>query len=238
MKTAKTKTIVMAILIIVAVAYSLVMWLVASSYDAVFIITYAVTLVSIGWLAYNITFLNDKMKNFPQNFSFVASAWTFFIIELVVSGVVLALSFADISSKWAVIIAVILQIVLLAVFIIRGLLLILGKGAIESVGGRTDAKVLDIRLMVADIEALIEQSTDFGEDTAKVKKSLTEVRDAIRYSDPMSSEGLKAEEEAIKDSVVELEHVVDEKNVGQVEKISIRILRQVKDRNNKVKSMK
>jgi hypothetical protein len=117
----------------------------------------------------------------------------------------------------------------------------LGKRHIENVGEKAEAKVFDLRAMLVDIDALIERASDFGDDSVTavtVKKRLQEVRDAIRYSDPMSNEKLDSENDAIKDSIVELERAVNEKSASDVDRISVRILRQIKDRNSKIKLLK
>jgi hypothetical protein len=238
MKTAKTKTLVIAIFIIILVAYSALMWILAPQYTAEFIITYTFGLISIIWLACSITFLNDRPKNFPQNFAFVGTAWAYFIFELIISGAVISILYANISSTVATIILIVVQIILFAIYAIRVLLLLLGKRHIETVGERAEAKVLNIRLMVADIDALIEQAPDFGDDATKAKKTLTEVRDTIRYSDPMSDDSLQETENEIKESIILLERAVGEKDAEGADRIAIQILRQIKNRNNKVKLMK
>jgi hypothetical protein len=214
------------------------MWLVAPRYSVEFILTYAFTLVSLVWLAYNVSFLKDDKKNFPQNFAFGASAWSWFIIELVISGILIGFTFTGISNTPLTIGILVIQIILLAVFLLRGLVLMLGKRHIENVGEKAEVKVFDLRAMLVDIDALIERAPDFGDDATTVKKQLQEVHDAIRYSDPMSNEKLDSENNAIKDSIVELERAVNEKTASDIDRISVRILRQVKDRNNKAKLTK
>jgi hypothetical protein len=238
MKTAKNKSLVIAIFIIILIAYSLLMWILAPKYTAEFIITYAFGLISIIWLAYSVTFLNDRPKNFPQNFAFAGTAWVYFIFELIISMAVIGILYANLSSTIATIILIVIQIILFAIYAIRVLLLLLGKRHIENVGERAESKVLNIRQMVADIDVLIEQANDFGDDAVKVKKNLTEVRDAVRYSDPMSDDSLHDAEDEIKDSIILIERAVGENDAEGVDRFSIQILRQVKNRNNKVNMMK
>jgi hypothetical protein len=54
----------------------------------------------------------------------------------------------------------------------------------------------------------------------------------------MSSDALQAQEGEIKGSIILLERAVGGKDIEQIDKLSIRIQRQIMDRNNKAKFMK
>jgi hypothetical protein len=72
-------------------------------------------------------------------------------------------------------------------------------------------------------------------------KDIQPVADALRFSDPMSHPSLESYENDIKDSLVRLEQAVSEKDAENAEKISalcVTLLRQIKDRNNRVKLVK
>jgi hypothetical protein len=121
--------------------------------------------------------------------------------------------------------------VIAACFSVYLVLLKGGKEHIEHRDGEIREKTQSLAFLLADVSAILEQ-------TPEGTKNIQPVVDALRYSDPMSHPSLERYENDIKDSVVRLEQAASEKDAEKISALCVTLLRQIKDRNNRVKLMK
>jgi hypothetical protein len=95
--------------------------------------------------------------------------------------------------------ALIVQVLLLAVFAIITIVAIRSRDYVETISDNVAGSVFAIRSLQADIELVANRSPD-----PVLKKKATDLAEAIRYSDPMSSGTVAAIEAKIQSKTTEL----------------------------------
>ena len=138
-----------------------------------------------------------------------------------------------------------IQLVVLAAVAAVSIFLAMGKGNIDALQAKVRMKTAALSLLCADVDAIKSEAEQLAPEVQRsVEKNLQEVYEAIRYSDPMSSDKLQECEEEIRGAVALLGSEVAElaKTKGddpaQIHERCGEILRRVKDRNNRVKILK
>ena len=173
---------------------------------------------------------NSTKKNYITNAALPSYAFTYlgcnWAIGLLFS--ILSLTVWEIHCGWLMLI----HAVLLAFMAWRYLILDAGKEQIEELGQRVEAKVINWQMIRADVENLKSYTP------ADYQKNMQDVIDAIRYADPMSSDALFELDEAIKDNVMMLEVKLNAQQYDELAMLCIRIQRQIKDRNTRMKLLK
>lgn len=104
---------------------------------------------------------------------------------------------------------------------------------VNEVGEKVKEKTQFIKLTTVDAQNLMNSAK-----SESVKSACKKVYEALRYSDPMSSEALAREEAEIADKMAELSSAVASDNADLAESISNEITALVKARNNKCKALK
>ena len=116
------------------------------------------------------------------------------------------------------------------VFSIIGLIgLTVGKEEIERVDDKVKQKVIYIREIHAKVESVIDHTTN-----NEVLEKLNELKDLIRYSDPMSNENVETIEASILEQVTFLQEIKDEEKIKRIEDIT----KQLNERNRIIKVYK
>jgi hypothetical protein len=166
-------------------------------------------------------------KSYPWFAAFPMRIWQYLIAELVLSTVFVLwenMSDTSLPVQWFIL----LHIILLASFSITLILMKSGKEIIDQRGDEVKQKVVALRLLQVDMESLIRKFP-------KYEKELRKVADALRYSDPMSHPSLTVHEEQIQRGIVTMDN--SEESVRIPERCA-ELLRQIADRNTKMKMMK
>lgn len=88
--------------------------------------------------------------------------------------------------------AAILQILILAAYLVVAILALMGRNAVENVNETLKENVVAIRTMDAEVDTLIMQVAD-----PTLKRSLQKLQSTIRYSDPMSNSAVTDIEQRI-----------------------------------------
>jgi hypothetical protein len=193
---------------------------------ALFIAAYIFALLAIAVMLCGNLFLLNNTRSYPWGAALPQTTATYLIFEFAVSLIAVILeqiAKVTVPAKWFVIV----QVVILAVFAIRLIMLNAGRVEIERVGDKVKANTFDWKMLIADVEALAAKSPD-------VKPLL----DAVKYSDPVTSPALAEYDGKIRDGVAALEQAVDGGNAERVSELCATIQRQLKDRNNRAKLLK
>jgi hypothetical protein len=191
-----------------------------------FIAAYGFTLLAIGVLLWVNLFLIDNARTYPWGAALPQMAASYLGVEFSVSlAAILLEQLAKIviPAKWFVVI----QALILSIFAIRLILLNAGRVEIERVEHQVEANTHDWKFLVADIEALATKSAD-------VKPLL----DAVKYSDPVTSNALTEYDAKIRDGVSALAIAVEIGDAAKVAETLPPILRQIQDRNRRAKLSK
>lgn len=95
--------------------------------------------------------------------------------------------------------AVALQVIILAVYVIVAVITLLSRDAVQDVNDNIKVNVTAIKTMQADVEVLMSLVND-----AALKNSIRKLSETIRYSDPMSNDAVVDIEDQIVQEISEL----------------------------------
>jgi len=188
--------------------------------------------VGVAELAVTLLLLSGANKgNYITRAAFPLVAWNYFGAELGLSAVAVLLEYFGV---WVMPVGwfCLLHILLLAFFAWKMLAMDAGQETIEEVGREVKARTLDWKMLRADAEALL------GETPEAFKKPVSEVRDAVRYADPMSDPALGEQDAAIAAGLHGLAKQVKTGDADAVRKLCDELLRRIKDRNTRAKMLK
>lgn len=162
---------------------------------------------------------NTKFLSVPQ----FDVALLYFVLQIVLSFVEMTNSFLTYK------IAIIINCALVAVFLIAFLLVGIGKSAVESRDSYTNNKRFYIKNIQVELELL--ETTDF-----EIAKALNDLKENVRFSDPMSHSQLAAIENKIENKVFQLKEQINVKSEALLLCNEIQFL--LKERNQKTKLLK
>ena len=104
--------------------------------------------------------------------------------------------------------------------------------AIQQVGAQVQATVSNWKLLQADVDAILQSAP------AEMRKELTEVREAIRYADPMSRPEVAAQEKDIAMGIGQLRELVKANKADEAKAVCKTLQDVIKDRANRLKVLK
>ena len=186
-----------------------------------------ITIAFIGQLicAYIALKTEDITKLF-YNIPIITVSYTGLVLTIIFGGLCMAIPNIP---NWVGI------IVCLAVFAITAIATIMAKASaevVERIDVKVKAKTLFIKSLSADAESLIAKA-----DTPGSKEACKKVYEAVRYSDPMSSEALAGIEGQITLKFNEFTDAVS-CEAGDIGKLAEEVVVLVEDRNKKCKLVK
>lgn len=186
-----------------------------------------ITLAFIGQLiASMLAFKSDSAKKMFYNISLVRISVVGLILSFVFGAICMILSFLP---YWV-------GAVLCAIVLAFNIIAILKASAAIDIVSKVDEKIkvqtFFIKALAVDAETLMEKAV-----TDEAKAECRKVYEAIRYSDPMSSEALTSVESQITLKFNELSVAVTENN-EQIATIANELLILIGDRNKKCKLLK
>jgi hypothetical protein len=123
--------------------------------------------------------------------------------------------------------------VLLGLYLIRATLAVIGKEAIQGVDDKTATATAFIKSLLTDAEILRN-----GTDDPELRVRLNAVVEAIRYSDPMSSDALNGIEQQIQTRFTEFKNTVAAGDKAEAIRLCEAINRLLAERGVKCKSTK
>ena len=169
-------------------------------------------------------FLVTNIKGYPWLAAYPQTVWVYLILQFTLSIIfvfreqVLDLSF---PVEWFAI----FHIILLAFFVVLLILLRGGKQIIEHRDADIKAKVANLGFMMTSVESLIQKYPE-------KEQPLRQVAEALRYSDPMSDPALAVYEDQIQQRIYGMHNGAD------IDSSCYDLLRQIADRNSRVKLLK
>lgn len=226
--------------LVIVVVFSIVSFVLIENKDGYFWSSYIFTLIAaIGVFISGFFFSKGKLKNFPAEFSFVSIAAKYLVAEIVI--VILF----GIVFRFSVKIYVCLHIVALACAIFIAIFMIIGRNKIVDTTEETRTKVTKIRMMAADIDAVMAKAQDLNPEIRNgTLKLLNNLYEDIRFSDPMVHESLSKMdaqiEEDIKKVIIEVERLTETKSTDLIiiQRLIENLRRTIIDRNNRTKILK
>lgn len=152
---------------------------------------------------------------------------TYWIVQVLVGGIFIL--FSSVSVK----IAVVLEVILLALYLIVALFLFLGKRNIQNLDTETKDKILFMQLLSNDVAAIIDKTADVA-----IRTRLEELQDLICSSDPMSHISLALVDQKISNEIADLSDLVAYGDAVKVGNSVDRIEQMLAERNRKCKILK
>lgn len=127
----------------------------------------------------------------------------------------------------------ILCFIVLAIGVAAILLSNVAAETVAAIDDKIKTKTFFIKALTIDVDTLISQSP-----TAEIRAEVQKVYEAVRYSDPMSSDALASSESQITLKFNQLSDAVLRNDIASVKILANDMLILVKDRNNKCKLLK
>jgi len=220
------------IYLIVAAVLTAVFLLLPSVPNAV--IGFVFGLIGVATLGAATSFAFKKNANYPFDAAFALLILRYFILQIVISAIVIVLELLDIYTLNSGIFIVV-HIILLAAAIIRSIVLGAGKKYIDDLDKKVKAQTFAWGMLVADTDQIREKIDHLSPE---IQKEIETTCDEIRYSDPMGHKSLETYDNEIKESVITLDKAVESWNDDKISKLCTTIKRQIKDRNNQLKLLK
>ena len=122
-----------------------------------------------------------------------------------------------------IILALIIQVLVLAVFLVIAIISLLARDTVQQVSDNVKQQVTNLKSVLVDIEMLTDGCTD-----PELKSALRRLSETVKYSDPISNEAVADVEQRIMRKISELKiniddnHVVDAKqNCAELERLYI-----------------
>lgn len=104
--------------------------------------------------------------------------------------------------------ALVIQVVVLAVFLVVAILSLLARDTVQEMGSNIKEKVADLKSVLIDVEMMRD-----GCEDPELKEKLRKLSETIKYSDPMSTEAIEGVEQRIQRKVSELRVYLDDNQV-------------------------
>lgn len=224
------KKISMSIAIIIATIFTLSFLLVDVTYN--FLISYIFTLIFIGAILYTNLYVDKKEKNFPWVLGVPIAAFRYFIIQVIISIIIVILEQVGTSIIKPVWVFILYMIILL-IFIIKIILLKESTKHIENVEDTIKLRTQFIKNSTVELEIMCNRENDIN-----IKKELVKLRDKIRYSDPMSSDDLYDIENEITNKINNMKIILNTDFKKDIHKEIELIINLLDKRNIKCKSLK
>jgi len=230
---------------VAAVVFSL-LFIVIRPVSSVFIISYIFALLGLALLYFTSAQVIDRKEQYPWTAALPKAARSYLIIQLLVSTVAVLLSE---TAKWstasqeasaaigALHIApgwyLVIHCALLLIFTGRIALLFGGIRHISSKEADIKTKASFVKEKTAEAEFIVSKCT--ADDA---KKAAVKVYEAIRFSDPVSSDALYACEEKISEKLAEFSAAISNNNLTLIDELAAELLGLISERNYKCKALK
>lgn len=233
MKTKKQSPLVIAIGAILVAVYNIVLFIIAGFEDhtSVFWISYVAMMLAAATAAvsfWNFSKSQVVLKDLFLGFPILRHTFIYIIAEFVLSSLFMIL---ETVVSWEL--ALIVQLILLALHVVIILSCFATKGTVENVSAKVKEKTTAIRMLHADAAMLAEICPD-----PEAKKEFEELSEMIRYSDPMSSQLLATLEEDIAREIRDAKMNLSCEDIPAALNSCKRAKFLVKERNLKCKALK
>ncbi len=126
-----------------------------------------------------------------------------------------------------------IQAIMLLGFIIFAVLALMSKEAVQSINKNIDTKVRTIKNLSVDVKILEDQCTD-----KELQHELHKITEAIRFSDPMTTEVTEELDELIKGKVRELKFQCSNNNKNEAMQTCSQLRSYISERNQRLEYSK
>ena len=202
MNLTKNKKLSLAVVFIVMAVYNVVVFVIPFNRGDGFWSGYGFSMLAmlltagVSFHAFDREGLRSKVYGIPL----ISVVWRYLVIQLIVGLIQMGLDFIPIPAQYGIA----LNAVLLGACLIGLITIEAAKEEIERIDEKIKEKVFFIKSLHVDVECLVDKVSD-----ESVKKTLKELAETIKYSDPMSNQQLAAIENKIETKIANLAEVVE-----------------------------
>ena len=125
--------------------------------------------------------------------------------------------------------ALIIQILLLAAFLIIAIISVLSANTVQAISDKVKENVFNLKSVLVDIEMMRDSCTD-----PELKVALRKLSETVQYSDPMSNEAIASVEQRITRKVSELQICLDDNQIDDAKQACADLERLYVERNKKL----
>ena len=125
--------------------------------------------------------------------------------------------------------ALIIQILLLAAFLIIAIISVLSANTVQATSDKVKENVFNLKSVLVDIEMMRDSCTD-----PELKVALRKLSETVKYSDPMSNEAIASVEQRITRKVSELQICLDDNQIDDAKQACADLERLYVERNKKL----
>ena len=194
-----------------------------------YLVAYFFTMLAIAMFCVGNLYLLANSKSYPWFVAFPKTIWQYLVTQLSLSVVFVVREFFF-TGIFPPGLFVFLHIILLGVFAVKLVLIKGGKEIIETKDAEVRQNVSGLRLLQADVESIMRSHPVH-------EKPLRQVLEALRYSDPVSNPSVAFYEEQIQRSIISMSGLEGNES-SKIPEVCETLLKQIADRNTRVKIMK
>ena len=202
------------------------------------IVAYVFWMIGIAFLIVSVYALGAREKSLIMELPLFLKARGYLIVTAVISVTVLLLeNLGAFTVPFAL--HLVVQVAALLIVGVQVMILYLGKAHIEQVGANVAGARDALTSLISNVNALKDKAMVLPEDVRpKVMKAISDVSDALRYSDPISTGAVKAMDGKIASGVAELGTAMSAKQIEEALKCAETLLADIKERNERNKQNK
>lgn len=229
----KKGKMIAAILAIAFIAYNVTLFAVCgfTGHTPVFWMSWVFMLVAFAAMTVSGVILGRRglfLRDWLFGFPIIKHSTVYIMAELLVSCI-----FIILEDNIRPGLAFGLQFLLLCIYGICAVSCFLSKEMIDDVHTKVSDKTRFIKLLSIDAEMLVEKCSD-----PETKEECRRLVEAVRYSDPMSSEALFELEKDLTLTVSQCDRAIEEKDFAAAKELCAKAMLQLAERNKKCKALK
>lgn len=229
MNISKNRKQSLIVVLIVLVVYNMIAFVLPFYRGGMFWTGYGFSMAAIlltagvGFYALGREGLRSKVYGWPL----LTLVWYYLIVQLIISLLQMSLSFIPFQYGIA------LNVILLGACLVGLIVTDIGKEEIERIDDKIKEKVFYIKSLQADLEGMLGRITDEA-----AKKSVKDLAEAVRYSDPMSNPQLASIENKIQVKTAGLADAVNSSDPAVIQALCDEVHQLIAERNRKCEMLK
>ncbi len=200
--------------------------------DPVVHTAYASLLIAVLFAGASLWQLENKVKeDYITNLAFPLALKAYLALTIVMAVLFVSLDLAEVWSiqfSWYAA----LQVLIIGITAWKLLAIGAAQEAILQTGEQVQANVSNWKLILAEVDAMLRTVPD------DIRRDVSEMRDAIRYADPMSRPEVAPQEKEISAILGQLKETLRENKSDEAKKLCVQIKDAVADRANRLKILK
>ena len=231
MKFTKNKGMYFIAVFIILVVYNVIAFGIPFNRGGGFWTGYGFSMFSLFLTATVFFYAFDKkeLKSKFYGISLISVVWRYLVIQLTIGLLQMILDIISIPFQYMIA----LNSILLGACLVGLLIVEASKEDIERIDEKIKEKVIYIKSLQIDVEGMVDRVNDDS-----IKKTLKDLVETIRYSDPMSSPQLAAIENKIESKVTVLVETVERNDLEAVKVLCNELQQLFAERNRKCKILK